>query len=314
MATGEPVTIPIWTIGRGDPGYPSPLLDLGDDAPGRLFGCGDRGLVSGLELRHTVTIVGSRRASSYGIEVAERLGRLVAGAGLVVVSGMARGIDGAAHRGALVAGGSTIAVLGGGPDVIYPSGHRSLYREIVARGAILSETPPGRPPAKWSFPVRNRIMAALAAITVVVEAARPSGSLVTARHALGLGRIVGAVPGPVTSRSSLGANDLLADGGVPIRDAQDVLDHLLGVGATHVRRVGPALEPALGEVVELVEEGSRSPDAVATGSGMAAGEAAVALSRLELLGYVRVDPDGRYTRTTLTAPDVDRGHPTTLDA
>ncbi len=118
----------------------------------------------------------------------------------------------------------------------------------------------------------------------------------------------------MTSRSSQGANDLLADGGVPIRDAQDVLDHLLGVGATHVRRLGPALEPALARVVDLVEAGSRSPDAVATGSGVAPGEAAVALSRLELLGYVRVDPDGRYTRTGLTAPDVDREDPTTLEA
>ncbi len=314
MAPGEPVTIPIWTMARGEPGYPRSLLDLGDDAPRRLFGCGDRGLVGGLDRRHTVTIVGSRRASSYGLEVAERLGSLVAAAGLVVVSGMARGIDAAVHRGALAAEGSTIAVLAGGPDVIYPSGHRRLYRDIAWTGAILSETPPGGRPARWSFPVRNRIMAALAAITVVVEAARPSGSLVTARHALALGRIVGAVPGPVTSRSSQGANDLLADGGVPIRDAQDVLDHLLGVGATHVRPVGPALEPSLQRVVELVERGSQSPDAVATGSGAAPGEAAVALSRLELLGYVRVDRDGRYTRTALTAPDVDPGDPTTLDA
>jgi DNA processing protein len=308
------MTPPHWTIARGERRYPRQLLDLGPHAPRRLYGCGEQSVVAGLKLRHTVTIVGSRRASSYGLEVAERLAGHVAEAGLVVVSGMARGIDAAAHRGALAAGGITVAVLGGGPDVIYPRGEARLYGQILETGAIISEAPPGRRPESWSFPVRNRIMAALGAITVVVEAAQPSGSLITVRHATSLDREIGAVPGPVTSRASEGTNGLLADGVAPIRDAQDVLDRLLGVGATHVRQVGPALEPGLERVLEAVELGSRSCDAVASASGLGAGDAAVALSRLELVGYLTVDSDGRYARTALATPAGDRGPATRLDA
>jgi DNA processing protein len=293
---------PVWELAPGAPGFPAQLLDLEDDAPQRLFGCGAAALVCGLAVDRSVTIVGSRRASSYGLRVAEELGHLLAAAGLVVVSGMARGIDAAAHRGALAGGGTTIAVLGGGPDVVYPVGERRLYGRILGSGAVISEAPPGRRPESWSFPVRNRIMAALAAMTVVVEAAEPSGSLITARKALELGRELGAVPGPVTSRSSEGTNGLIVDGATPVRGAQDVLDRLLGVGEPHARRLGPALEPQLARVIELVERGSASCDAVATAGAMAPADAAVALARLELLGYVCVDVDGRYSRTTLNPP------------
>ncbi len=292
-----------WTIGRGEPGYPAALLDLGAVAPHRLFGCGDRTLVCGLELGRTVTLVGSRRPSSYGLGVAEDLGRLLASAGLVVVSGMARGIDAAAHRGALAGGGITLAVLGGGADVVYPASERRLYRDILRRGAVISEAPPGQRPEPGAFPKRNRIMAALGAITVVVEAAQPSGSLITARQALELGRELGAVPGPVTSRVSEGTNNLLVDGAAPIRDAQDVLDRLLGVGVKRVRRCGPPLEPELVVVAEAVELGSSTGDAVAAASGLVASDVTVALARLELLGYVRSGPAGRYSRTTLIAPE-----------
>jgi DNA processing protein len=292
----------IWRILRGEPGYPSSLLDL-REAPKRLQGCGDEAVVCHLEVDHPVTIVGSRRASAYGLGVAQDLGRVLAGAGLTVVSGMARGIDAAAHRGALAGGGTTIAVLAGGPDVVYPAHERNLYREIVRTGAVISEAPPGRKPEAWSFPVRNRIMAALGAITVVVEAAQPSGSLITADEALKLGRAVGAVPGPITSRVSQGTNDLIASGAIPIRGAQDVLDHLFGVGATRTACAGPSLEPELERVVEAVERDARTCDAVATASGVSPGDAAVALARLELLGYVRTDAAGRYERTTLVAPE-----------
>jgi DNA processing protein len=293
---------PIWELAKGDPGFPAQLLDLGDDAPGRLFGCGGEELVRDLVPDRAVTIVGSRRASSYGLGVAEDLGHLLATAGLVIVSGMARGIDAAAHRGALAGGGTTIAVLGGGPDVVYPARERRLYCQILGTGAVISEARPGRRPESWSFPVRNRIMAALSSMTVVVEAAQPSGSLITARQALDLGRELGAVPGPVTSRVSKGANDLIAEGAAPIRGAQDVLDRLLGVGESHALRSGPALEPGLARVAELVERGKASCDAVATAGAIAPPEAAVALARLELLGYVCVDADGRYVRTTLSPP------------
>ena len=165
------------------------------------------------------------------VEVAEQLGYLLAGAGLVVVSGMALGIDAAAHRGALDAGGSTIAVLGSGPDVVYPRSERRLYERITSTGAVVSEMPPGTVPGPGCFPKRNRIMAALGTMTLVVEAAQPSGSLITAEQAAKLGREVGAVPGRVTSRVARGTNALLAEGAAVIRDAQDVLDRMVGVGS-----------------------------------------------------------------------------------
>ncbi len=306
----------IWSLPKGEPGYPSRLLDLQAEAPECLFGCGSEQLVRQLGHEHTVTIVGSRRASSYGLGVAEDLARLLAATGVVVVSGMARGIDAAAHRGALAGGGMTIAVLAGGPDVVYPRQERRLYRDILMSGAVVSEAPPGRRPESWSFPVRNRIMAALGAMTVVVEAAQPSGSLITADWALKLSRELGAVPGPVTSRASEGAISLIVDGAVPIRGAQDVLDHLFGVGASGARREGPPLEGELARAAELVELGANTCDAVARGLGMAGREAAVTLSRLELLGYVRLDAAGRYERTTLLPTEAEdegqAGRSTTL--
>lgn len=292
---------PVWRIARGDEGYPRALLDLGTDAPAALFGCGSKRMVSELDPDQTVTIVGSRHPSAYGLEVAEELGHLLGAAGLVVVSGMALGIDAAVHRGVLAGNGATVAVLGGGPDIVYPRSERRLYERIVAKGAVISELPSGTPPGKGAFPLRNRIMAALARMTVVVEAAQPSGSLITADRARELGRDVGAVPGRVTSRVAKGTNNLLADGVAVVRDAQDVLDCLLGVGMTSVRRKGAPLEPELARVAEAVDGGATTPDAVAVAAGIAAPDAAVALARLELMGYVRADGVGRYERTTLEA-------------
>jgi DNA processing protein len=291
----------IWTLRRGGNGYPPALLDLAETAPARLFGRGREELVRAHDVRETVTIVGSRHPSSYGLEIAKELGNLLAAAGLVVVSGMALGIDAAAHRGALAGGGGTIAVLAGGPDVVYPRSERRLYERIVASGAVISEVQPGARPGPGCFPKRNRIMAALGAMTVVVEAAEPSGSLITAEQAQRLDREVGAVPGRVTTRVARGTNGLLADGAAVVRDAQDVLDRLLGVGAGAVRAVGPDIEPELALVADAVEGGAETPDAVAAAAGIAAGQAAVALARLELLGYVRADATGRYARTTLKA-------------
>jgi DNA processing protein len=296
-----------WELRRSDSGYPQALRDLGDDAPPTLHGRGDADLVHRLTRTETLTIVGSRHPSSYGLEVAEELGYLLAAAGLVIVSGMALGIDAAAHRGALAAGGSTVAVLGGGPDVIYPRSERRLYERIVATGAVLSEVPPGTRPGPGCFPKRNRIMAALGAMTVVVEAAEPSGSLITAEQAYRLGREVGAVPGRVTTRVARGTNGLLADGAAVVREAQDVLDRLLGVGVRTARRAGPALEPELATVAEAVAGGAVTPDAVAAVAAMPAADAAVALARLELLGYVRVDAACRYERTAMTVPEAEQG-------
>ena len=296
-----------WRLRRRENGYPPALLDLADEAPKALYGLGEEALVRGLEPNAAVTIVGSRHPSSYGLETAGELGYLLAAAGLVVVSGMALGIDAAVHRGALEAGGSTIAVLGGGPDVVYPRSERRLYQRIVGSGAVVSEVPPGTSPGPGCFPRRNRIMAALGAMTVVVEAAQPSGSLITAERAYKLGREVGAVPGRVTTRVAAGTNGLLADGAAVIRGAQDVLDRMLGVGVTAMRATGPAVEPELLRVVDAVEGGAVTPDGAASAAGIEAAEAAVALARLELLGYVRANAAGRYARTRLRTPEAREG-------
>jgi DNA processing protein len=240
-------------------------------------------------------------ATSYGREIARELGRELASAGMVVVSGLAFGVDACSHRGALD-GGRTIAVLGCGPDIAYPSSHRSLWRRICEEGLVLSEFPPGAAPWRWTFPARNRIMAALAGMTVVVEAAARSGSLITADLAADLGRDLGAVPGPVTSRASAGPNNLLAGGACVVRDAQDVLDAMLGAGAQRIERTGPVLDESQAAVLAAVDGGASTCDAVATTVGLAGSDAAAALARLELLGYVTCSTMGLYSRTLLAAP------------
>lgn len=293
-----------WTLERGDERYPECVLQLGGEAPATLHGVGCLELVAGLEPERAVTIVGSRRSGSYGLGVARELAFGAASAGLVVVSGMALGCDSAAHEGALEAGGATVAVLGGGADVPSPPSKRGLYRRILASGgAVVSEQPPGTRPFKASFPARNRIMAALGGVTVVVEGAIRSGTRHTAERAERLGRDVAAVPGPVTSSLSALPNDLLHDGAAVVRDAQDLLDLGIGVGMTSVRGTGSALEAELEAALLAVEQGSASCDAVARATGADGSAAAVALARLELMGYLRGDALGRYARTALTAPD-----------
>lgn len=294
-----------WACCRHDECYPDALGDLGDP-PAVLFGRGDPTLLGGLGTADFVTVVGSRRPSGYGRELASGLGRELATAGLAVVSGMAMGIDSCAHHGALEAGGLTVAVLGTGVDVPYPTRCARLYEEIVDRGLVIGELPPGTRPWRWTFPARNRIMAALGGMTVVVEARARSGSLITATMAQDLGREVGAVPGRVGASPAAGTNGLLRDGGQVIRGAEDVLDSMLGVGAgaSRLRRAarGPALEPELVRVLDLVEGGLGSADALATASKLAPGPLAAALVRLELTGYVRSNSAGRYERTSLAAP------------
>jgi DNA processing protein len=214
-----------WAVCRHSERFPAALCDL-PTAPKALIGRGDVGTIEGHAFGRTVAIVGSRRATSYGREVARSLARELADAGVQVVSGLAFGIDACAHRGALDAGAPTVAVLGCGPDTAYPAAHRELWRRIAEQGAVLSELPPGATPWRWTFPARNRIVAGLAGMTVVVEAAARSGSLVTARLASGYGRLIGAVPGPVTSRASVGPNSLLSTGAVVVRDGGDVLKAL----------------------------------------------------------------------------------------
>jgi DNA processing protein len=289
-----------WACCRHGELYPDPLRDAAD-APWALIGRGSPALLGDIEPFETVTVVGARRATSYGREVARELGRELAAAGMVVVSGLAFGIDACAHRGALDAG-RTIAVLGCGPDTAYPAAHRSLWRRICERGLVISELPPGATPWRWTFPARNRIMAALAGMTVVVEAAARSGSLITADLAVDLGRDLGAVPGPVNSRASAGPNNLLAGGACVVRDAQDILDAMLGPGAKRIERAGAALDPRLAAVLSAVEMGEGSCDGVAAATGLSGPDTAAALARLELLGYVTCSTVGAYSRTLLSPP------------
>ncbi len=298
----------LWSVTRDDADYPAQLLDLDhglprlDPSPAVLHGAGSQQALAEADADVTVTIVGARRATPYGLGIARELARDLAAADVVVVSGLAYGIDTAAHKGALEGGGTTIAVLAGGPDVIYPAAAAPVYRRILERGAAISERPPGTAPEKWSFPTRNRIMAAIAKVTVVVEAAQPSGSTITANAANELDRTVGAVPGPVHSRVSAGTNALLADGAHLVAGASDVLDLLFGVGAGGARRAGPAIDPELAPVLEAIEAGAQAPDVIAARTGLPGREVAIALTRLELVGYVASGVSGLYSRTALRAP------------
>ena len=288
-------------ICRHQPEYPSQLLQL-VDPPALLHSTAPPGRLAELCRGPAAAVVGARRPSGYGLEVATALGRGLAAAGVTVVSGLALGIDAAAHRGALSAGGPTVAVLGCGADVAYPRTNRALYEQIRANGAVVAELPPGTRPARWTFPARNRVMAGVAQVTIVVEAAERSGSLITVGFAQDLGRDVCAVPGRVTSRIAAGANQLLLEGAHPVRGAGDVLDVIFGAGGWDAgaveRRAEPAadLEPDLRTVLRAVEGGEALDEAADRASLSAAGLRA-ALGRLELLGLIRRDGLGEYERT-----------------
>jgi DNA processing protein len=280
-------------ICRCDPGYPRGLRAL--DAPPRVLhvaGGLDRFLT--LVADEPVAIVGARSASPYGIDVARSLGRGIAGAGLAVISGMALGIDSAAHDGAIAAHGPTIAVLPCGADIAYPQRKRGLHGQIRRTGSLVSELPPGTHAWRWTFPARNRIIAGLAAMTIVVEAGERSGALLTAGFARSLGRPIGAVPGRITSPLSRGPNALLAGGASVVRSPQDVLDHLFGVG---VRRADaarqPDLAPELRVLLAAIADGYETGVALER-AGFAPQQGLAALASLELAGYVRREPGGRF--------------------
>ena len=289
-----------WAVCRHDPLYPAGLAD-GAEPPAALICRGDPSHLGALDPATSVTIVGARRCSAYGREMAIDLGRELAASGLTVISGMAQGIDGAVHAGALRTG-RTVAVLGCAAERPYPARHRALYGQICRSGLVMSELPPGTSPWRWAFPARNRLMAAMAEITVVVEAALGSGSLITAELAQEAGRTVGAVPGQVTAPVAAGTNELLHSGAHVIRGAVDVLDCVLGPGAAALPAGGPSLEDNLAAMLGACEEHGPSADAVAGALGIGAAEAAAGLARLELLGYLRASAIGTYVRTPLASP------------
>lgn len=296
-----------WSTCIHDSPFPTALDALGASRPRALFCAGQAALLEAVSPGEAVTIVGSRRAGAYGREVANRLARLLAGSGLTVLSGLALGVDSEAHEGALAGSGRTIAVLGTGPERAYPRSRRNLYERIRRDGLVISELPPGTPTFRWMFPARNRLMAALGGITVVVEAAERSGSLITAEMASDCGRQVGAVPGPVTSWRSSGTNRLLADGAAVIREAQDVLDLLLGPGAARVVEHGPPVGGRERSVLDAVEAGASSADAAAAVLGLDFSTVLVALGALERDGYLRGDATGRMSRTALQPPPRHHG-------
>lgn len=262
-----------------------PLLRAIHDPPSRLYlrGAGDPELLT----RSAVAIVGSRACSPYGAQVARMLGRELAAAGVVVVSGLARGIDGEAHRGALDTPGHTVAVLGCGIDRDYPAVHATLARSIAARSLIVSEYEPGVEPAAWRFPARNRIIAGLCTATIVVEARERSGALITADFALEEGREVFAVPGEITSSLSAGTNALLRLGATPLTSAADVLESL---GLERPEAVPPRISGVAASMLERLPAGV---DELVRASGLSAAEVAAALAELELAGAA-AEGDGLY--------------------
>ena len=285
-----------------EPAYPAPLLDLALPPP--VLYC--RGEVPD---RPATAIVGSRAADAYGREAATRFGRELARAGLTIISGLARGVDSAAHRGALAAaGGLTVAVLACGLDVGYPPGSDRLRRRIARRGAVITEFPFGTTPQPWNFPVRNRIIAALASGTLVVQGEARSGSLITARLALELGRDVYAVPGRIFDSRSAGPNTLIRDGALAVQEPRDVLESL----PLEVReRLPPppetagdaaagAAEEAGGEAARLLSAmipgEPQPPETLAETSGLGVDLVLALLLELELAGHVRREPGPAWCR------------------
>ena len=269
-------------LGRSDPCFPSRLRAIHDPPPGLFIrGQGDPALLA----RPAIAIVGARACTEYGAHVARMLGRDLAAAGVAVVSGLARGIDGWAHRGSLEGRGTAIAVLGCGIDRDYPRAHAALAAQIAERGLIVSEYPPGVAPAPWRFPARNRIVAGLAVATLVVEAHERSGALITEDLALDEGREVLAVPGEITSGLSRGTNALLRLGATPVTTADDVLE-ALGLAHPEQPPGGPPPGTPAAAVLAAIEEGAMTADQIARASLLAPGVVAAALIELELSGLV----------------------------
>ena len=284
------------SLTRAAAGYPELVGEL-HDPPEQLR---VRGADPRVLSRPSVAVVGARVCSPYAREVAHAIGRSLASAGLVVVSGLAHGVDSAAHRGALEQGHPTVAVLGSGLDVVYPARNRPLADEIAVAGLVVSEYADGTPPAPWRFPARNRIIAALAVATVVVEAARGSGALITADFALELGRDVYAVPGEITSSRAAGTNDLIRNGATPVTSLPELLEDL-GVEPAPTQcssDVVSGLSPDEKRVLDALAKGPLTLDALGRQLGLSQAELAGHVTALELAGVAQED-DGAYRATLL---------------
>ena len=274
---------------RGEPGYPERLLDC-VSPPARLWARGDLSLLD----RPCAAIVGTRRATAHGERAALELGRVLALAGATIVSGLARGIDAAAHRGALDVDGATCAVLGTGIDVAYPKAHAPLQQAIGERGLLLSELEPANPAHGGSFPRRNRIIAALSTVTIVVEAGVKSGALITAAFALEQGRTLAVVPGPIDVPQTLGSNELLRDGAAVVTSMADAIALL---GLTTPVRVAD-LPPAGAErrLWDALEQGAADLDTLCTRAALPAHEGMAAAGELEVRGLIECSLTGELRR------------------
>jgi DNA processing protein len=279
-------------LAPGDRDWPAAFV-ADPDPPALLF---VRGEVSLLDRPPAVAVVGTRQCSRYGLDVAAAIGAGLAGVGVTVLSGLAAGIDGAAHRGALEAGAAApVGIVGSGLDVVYPRGHRLLWQEVAAAGALVSESPLGTEPARWRFPARNRLLAALADAVVVVESPVTGGAMHTVEEALRRGRPVLAVPGPITSRASSGTNRLLAEGALPACDVDDVLVAIgLGGAAPPPARPDPPPGDA-GKLLDAFGWQSATLDQLVLRTGLALPAVARLLAELADAGWVAVD-GGWYER------------------
>jgi len=286
-------------VARCDNEYPEQLEEI-PEPPLVLYVRG-----GGFPSRDSVAMVGTRRCTPYGARCAERVGALIAGTGSWVVSGGALGIDGAAHRGCLDGGGKTVAVLGTGIDRVYPERHRTLFEEIAASGALVSEFPLGSSGAPWHFPRRNRIIAGLSDRLVVVEAPWKSGAMTTARFAADAGREIWAVPGRITESACRGSNGLIADGALALVDENEFARIVSG-RQMQLFEDGPAggdnpkgLSDGQRRVLAILrEQGDRSVDNIATESTMSAADILSALAMLSANGLVH-SSGGRWSASSL---------------
>jgi DNA processing protein len=276
-----------------EPAYPALLREI-PDPPLVVW---VRGAAQTLMTTPLVAVVGSRNATTEGVLMARRLGLGLSRAGVGVVSGLARGIDGAAHQGALEGPTPTIAVLGNGADSVYPPSHRSLAAAVAGQGCLVSEFAPGTPPLPVHFPLRNRIISGLSRAVVVVEASERSGSLITARMALEQGRDVLAVPGAIAAGCHRGCHALIKDGARLVETVEDVLEEIDYQGApgrSPEKDGKPLFDSWLAEAIPPGE--TRDPDALALATRRAPGDVLAELSRLEVAGFIRRVPGGKFVR------------------
>jgi len=289
-------------IVKGAPDYPASIASI-PDPPLLLYVRGELTPADAC----AVAVVGSRQCTDYGRRIAAKLAAGLARAGATVVSGLARGIDGVAHRAALEAGGRTVAVLAGGLSRIYPPEHRGLADQAAASGALLTESSMAQEPLPGLFPARNRLISGLSRVIVIVEAGEGSGALHTAHHATEQGRTVMAVPGPADAAASAGCNALIRDGVVLCRGADDVLEELHGVstvsqtakaaGASTEKAAPPGLTDEQRRVWDFLADGVRTVDELAQNLGLTSQQLGAALMMMEMKRVVRRLPGSRYERS-----------------